>query len=180
MKIHTRDHLRTESENKEILLPLTPTGSRACVQSWFPRISHSFTTVIVQDASLSLNVFQKFFHVTHLFSSSQHLLLKMLKTLRFYPAFQEKAVRRSCQMTDGEDLVRTTLGSWRSRSWSTALGAGLWYSFVSGPDRINLGGLKITCFWSRGGCSMVYHRYRSPQKMVRVFGGGKNDDVVEK
>ena len=47
-----------------------------------------------------------------------------------------------CSLVSGCQLVRTTLGSWRSRSWSTALGAGLWYSFVSGLDRIKLGGQR--------------------------------------
>ena len=47
-----------------------------------------------------------------------------------------------CSLVSGCQLVRTTLGSWRSRSWSTALGAGLWYSFVSDLDRIKWGGQR--------------------------------------
>ena len=73
-----------------------------------------------------------------------------------------------CSLVSGCQLVRTTLGSWRSRSWSTALGAGLWYSFVSGLDRIKLGGER------RG--SRCYHL--APEHVV--FWRGADDDVVEK
>ena len=81
-------------------------------------------------------IFQGLWFGSYLFSGCQKSQLHHL------PPKPPGGLPGICSLVSGCQLVRTTLGSWRSRSWSTALGAGLWYSFVSGLDRIKLGGQR--------------------------------------
>ncbi len=225
MKIH-RDHLRTENQTTNRYFSLWYRKRPACLQSWFPQIFASFTTLILH-ASLWLNIFQSFFHVTALvfFPLNTSCLTRHVYTLRFrrrlcadlvrwrtakcypktwrwnmhrwirmeivwtlgettkscsdnvlpttrndlvlipktrlqhdllmildrhffccthdatsknYTAAEPGGLPGICSLVSGCQLVGTTLGSWRSWSWSTALGAGLWYSFVSGLDQVGL------------------------------------------